>query len=96
MLTRNIDLSITEDIFMALNENQEQLKKDMKIYAAIKFFEAGKLSLGKAAKLAELKKMEFVKLLSEHGVPVYNYPPDELEDDLISLRSRASKKIGMI
>lgn len=90
MLTRNIDLSITEDIFLALNENQEQFKKDMKVYAAIKFFEAGKLSVGKAAKLGEMKKMEFIKLLSSHRVSVYNYPSDELKDDLFSMQ-KASK-----
>jgi predicted HTH domain antitoxin len=91
MLARNIDLTITEDILMALNESQEQFKKDIKRYAAIKFFEDGKLSLGKAAKLAEMKKTDFIKLLSSHNVSVYNYLPNELRSDLVSLRKVLKK-----
>ena len=82
MLTKKIELSIPEDIFLALNEKPAELLKDIRSFAAIKFFEMGRLSLGKAAELAEMNKLDFMELLSKHKISVYNYPIEELEEDL--------------
>jgi predicted HTH domain antitoxin len=90
MLVKKMELTIAEDILMALNEKPAEFLKDMRIFAAIKFFEIGKLSLGKAADLAEMSKTDFIELLSEHRISVYNYPPEELKEDLNHIQ-RASK-----
>jgi predicted HTH domain antitoxin len=56
--------------------------------------EMGKLSLGKAAELAGIDKIDFMKLLSEHKISVYNYPPEELEEDLADIQSaREDRKL---
>lgn len=94
MSMKKIELTLPEDIFFALNEKPEELLKDMKTFAAIKFFEMGKLSLGKAAELAGIDKIDFMKLLSEHKISVYNYPPEELEEDLAGIQSaREGRKL---
>ncbi|MBE7443746.1 MAG: UPF0175 family protein [Planctomycetia bacterium] len=86
MLVKKMELTVAEDILMALNEKPAEFLKNMRTFAAIKFFELGKLSLGKAAELAEMSKLDFIELLSKQGISVYNYPPEELEDDLSSIR----------
>ncbi len=86
MLVKKMELTVAEDILMALNEKPAEFLKNMRTFAAVKFFELGKLSLGKAAELAEMSKLDFIELLSKHGISVYNYPPEELEDDLSSIR----------
>lgn len=49
---------------------------------ATKLYEQGKLSLGQAAELAGYSKRTFMKLLSRYSVPVFNYNPNEIANDI--------------
>ncbi|MBU7587082.1 MAG: UPF0175 family protein [Nostoc sp. TH1S01] len=49
---------------------------------AVKLYETGKLSLGKAAKLAGYSKPTFIELLGKMEIPVINYPAEELEQEM--------------
>ncbi len=49
---------------------------------ASKLYEMGKLSLGQAAELAGYSKRTFMELLANYGVSIFNYSPDELDQDL--------------
>jgi len=48
---------------------------------AIKLYEVGKLSLGQAAHLAGFSKRAFIEVLGRQGVPVLDYPPEDLRDE---------------
>ena len=48
----------------------------------MKLFEIGKLSLGKAAVLAGYRKWDFIHLLGQHKISVFNYEQGELEKDV--------------
>lgn len=54
---------------------------EAQLLLAVKLFETGKLSLGKAAKLAGYSKPTFIELLGKMGIPVINYPSEELEQE---------------
>ena len=43
-----------------------------------------RLGVGKAAELASMPRAAFMRVLGEHGVPVIDYEPGELEDELRS------------
>ena len=49
---------------------------------AIHLFETGKLSLGQATKLSGKTKRAFIDVLGEQGIPVVNYPAEELESEV--------------
>ena len=49
---------------------------------SIKLYEAGRISLGKAAELAGYSKRTFMELVSKQGVPVIDYPADDLAREL--------------
>lgn len=51
---------------------------------ALMLFEMGKVSAGRAAKLAGMGKVEFLELCGRHRVPSFNYPPGELKAELES------------
>lgn len=55
---------------------------EAKLYLAMKLFEVGRLSCGQAAELAGYSKRTFMEILGRHGVPVFDYPAEELIDDL--------------
>ena len=55
---------------------------EAQLLLAVKLFETGKLSIGQAAKLAGYSKPTFIELLSKIGVPVINYPVEDLEREI--------------
>ena len=70
-----------------MNALEVQLPQDIPVEEArlllmVKLFEMGKLSVGQAADLAGYSKPTFIELLGKLGVPVIDYPPEELEQDL--------------
>ena len=55
---------------------------DARLLLAIKLFEVGRLSCGKAAEMAGYSKRTFMELLGQQGVVVINSAADEVADDL--------------
>lgn len=49
---------------------------------AVKLYEQGKLSLGQAAEMAGYSKRTFMELLSKYDVPVFDYDPSEIANDI--------------
>jgi predicted HTH domain antitoxin len=50
-------------------------------------YEKGKLTAGQAAALAGLSKRAFVETLSKAGVSIFNYPDEDLTQDLKNARN---------
>jgi predicted HTH domain antitoxin len=50
--------------------------------AALKMFELGKMSSGKAAELAGMPRVQFLETCGQYGVSVFNYPAEELEREI--------------
>ncbi len=58
---------------------------------AIELYREGKISLGKAAELADARnKWEMLMLLSEHGVPLH-YTAQDAKEDLKTLKQFLGK-----
>ncbi|HSI76322.1 MAG TPA: UPF0175 family protein [Lunatimonas sp.] len=49
---------------------------------ASKLYEMGKLSMGQAADLRGYSKRTFMELLADYGVSIFNYSPEELEQNI--------------
>lgn len=56
--------------------------EEARLLLSIKLFEVGKLSLGRAAEMAGYSKRAYMEILGKRGVPVIDYPPDELAEEL--------------
>ena len=56
--------------------------EDARLLLAMKLFETGKATLGQASKAAGLSKRAFIEVLGEYKVPVFNYSPEELREEL--------------
>ncbi|MEW6743474.1 MAG: UPF0175 family protein [Planctomycetota bacterium] len=55
--------------------------EEAKLLLMMKLFETGRLSLGQAAQGAGYTKRAFIELLAKHGVPVLDYPAEDLESE---------------
>lgn len=62
--------------------NREKLTEEAKRLLAISLFERNILSLGQAAKLAELHLWDFIQILSQQGIPVAEYDDEEIQQEL--------------
>jgi len=66
MNTQTINIDFQGDILLALNETESELKKRIKIYLAIRLFKLQKVTIGKAAQIAGVSRLEFDTLLSSN------------------------------
>ncbi|MBF0231654.1 MAG: UPF0175 family protein [Desulfamplus sp.] len=82
MNIKKATIDYPEDILLILNEEYENFNNKIKLLAAIKLYELGKLSLGIASKFAGLDKIDFIFKLSEYNVPVIKYSLESFQDDL--------------
>jgi predicted HTH domain antitoxin len=73
-----------EDLAQAIQLTPEETAAQILLMAALKMFELGKLSSGKAAELAGLSRVEFLEACGRYRVSPFNYPADELEGELRS------------
>jgi predicted HTH domain antitoxin len=56
--------------------------EEARVILAMKLYEAGRLSLGKASELAGHSKRTFMEMLGKAGVAVFDHPADELADEV--------------
>ena len=60
---------------------------NLRLAASMKLYELGRLSTGAAADLAGLGRVEFLDRLAEFGVNAFQESPEELTQELATLRS---------
>jgi predicted HTH domain antitoxin len=77
-----IMLDIPEDSLLALRVSAAEMGEELKMAAAIKLFEVGRLSAGAAAELAGVPKPLFLVRLADYGVATFRQSEDHLRRDL--------------
>ena len=75
-------LDLPEGAFSALRTDPEELGRELRLAAAIKWYELGKLSQGKAAKLAGLSRYDFIHSLARFNVSPLQETSEELAEGL--------------
>ena len=67
---------------LAVSTTSEEFEAQVRLMAALKMFELGKLSSGKAAELAGMSRVEFFEMCGRYRVSIFNYSPEDLESEL--------------
>ncbi len=86
MTTKTITIDFPSDILLALNKNEHEFKKDIKISLAMRLYQLKKLTIGKAAQLSGLSRFEFETLLSDNGISISNLNLDDVLGDMQKLK----------
>jgi predicted HTH domain antitoxin len=68
----------------AVSMTKQEFAAEVRLMAALKMFELGKLSSGKAAQLAGISRVEFFEMCGRYRVSIMNYSGDEIEAELAS------------
>jgi predicted HTH domain antitoxin len=77
-----IVLTIPEETAEALNSSPTVIGDEVKLAAAVKLFEIGRLSSGAAAVLAGIPRTMFLDKLGEYGVNTFDLTEAELLEDI--------------
>ena len=77
----DITLSIPDESLVALKVNREQLGGEIRLAAAVKLYEVGRISAGAAAKLAGIPKALFLTKLADYRVDTFNLTEEELQQE---------------
>ena len=80
-----ISIELPESIFSTLGKEPDELAREMKIAAAVKWYELGEISQGKAAEIAGLNRIEFMDVLIRYKVSPFQYTAEELAEEMASL-----------
>ena len=91
MNTQSISVDFPADILLTLNETENELRQRIRLALAVQLYKAQKLTVGKAAQIAGLSRLQFETVLSESEIPISNLTADEVMDDIAKLkRSRSA------
>lgn len=77
-----VTLSLPEETLLALHLTPEELAQALRLAAAVKLYELGRLSSGAAANLAGIPRVVFLSKLADYGVPTFRLTEAELAEDV--------------
>lgn len=77
-----VEVQLPESVFSALRKAPNDFVQEMRIAAAVKWYELGEVSQGKAAEIAGLTRADFINALNRYQVSVFQYTESELSEEL--------------
>ena len=75
-------LTITDEQLQAMRMDEREARVEI----ACRLFEAGRMSFGHAAKLAQVSEEQMHDEIEHRGIPRYRYTAEHLREDMETLR----------
>lgn len=75
----HVMIELPDDTYSVIHTEPEAFVGEMRIAAAVKWYEVGVISQGKAAELAGLTRADFIDALARFSVSPFQESPEEME-----------------
>jgi predicted HTH domain antitoxin len=79
---QRVSIDIPEETLLALKVAPEGAAEQLRLAAAVKLYELGRLSSGAAAQLAGIPRVVFLTKLGDYGVPTFTLTEEDLRREL--------------
>jgi len=82
MNTIQVSIELPRELFSALRQDPEGFVREMRLAAAVKWYEQKKVSQAKAAEIAGLSRSDFITALNQFNVTPFQYSADEIVSEV--------------
>ena len=78
----HVSIDLPESVFSSLRQTPESFVTEMRVAAAVKWYETGQVSQSKGAEIAGLSREEFIEALNRFKVSPFQTSSEELTQEL--------------
>jgi predicted HTH domain antitoxin len=86
----SVTVEYPADVRRILREGRDEFAQELKMLVAVKLYELGRISSGKAASLAGLDRTSFLLALGRYRVSIFDHTVDEVDREIAEARARAN------
>lgn len=76
-----LSIKYSDDVLLSLKESKEEFEEEARYLLALKLYELGKISSGKAARLAGITRVEFLMRLGKYKVSPFQVDLEEILEE---------------
>lgn len=77
-----VQVEVPEETLISLKTDLDRFAEELRVLAAVKLFEMGRLSSGRAAQLAGMSRVAFLMNLRHYQVSPFQLTREELQQDI--------------
>lgn len=77
-----VTLDLPDDVFSALRRSPQDFGREMRLAAAVHWYQRGEVSQEKAAQIAGLNRVDFLAVLAREQVDVFQVDFEDLKREL--------------
>lgn len=74
-----IHIELPESLLLSTGQSREEFVREAKFLLALKLFELGRVSSGRAAEICEVPRLDFLLQAGRAGIPVADLDEEELD-----------------
>jgi predicted HTH domain antitoxin len=74
-------IEMPEGAFASLRKEPESFARELRLAAAVKWYEIGEVSQGRAAEIAGVSRQELLAALGRYRVSPFQYTPEEVLEE---------------
>ncbi len=79
-------IELPENVFSTFRKTPVEFIHELKIAAAVKWYDLGEISQNRAAELAELSRSEFINVLGRYKVSVLQYTDEVFNYEMSNVK----------